>query len=88
MNTARLVRRLNDWDSDAALYRLSPPLVIAGERVDHVVVSTAVPINGDHGSLIFAASADGTVTSWSDLARNDVQSHAEALAGIGYEVAS
>jgi hypothetical protein len=86
MNTATKVLDLA-WENDAALYRLDPPLVAHGELISHVIVSSVPPLDGrDHGTLIFAATPTGAVTGWADLARNDVHSHADALAGIGYEV--
>lgn len=87
MNTARLVRRL-DWDTDSALYELEPPAVVSGQEISHVVVSSIAPVDGHHGTLVFAATPDGQVEQWSAIARTDITEHEAALRLIGYEVAS
>ena len=89
MNTATLLRRLPEWDSDAALYRLSPPLVARGESHEFVIVSTQQPREGEerNGTLVFVADALGRVGDWTDISRTHAHSHIEALAELGYEVA-
>ena len=88
MGAATLVRALPDWETDTGLYRLSPPLLVHGEAHRHVIVSTLPRHNGAHGSLVFAADAGGSVTSWHWLHRSDADNHAEALGELGYEVVS
>lgn len=86
MNTATLVQNLPDWEAESALYRLDPPAVAAGEIVSHVVVSTAPRVDGQHGSLVFAANQDGTVRSWLPIHRSEHDAHASALGELGYQV--
>ena len=88
MKTATLVRHLDDWDHDSALYELDPPVLINGDEISHVVVSSMVPVDGHHGTLVLAATAAGDVTSWSRIAGTDSPDHAAALRLIGYQVAA
>lgn len=84
MSTATLVRQLDDWETDSGLYRLDPPLLHSGEVVAHVIVSTVPKVDGNHGSLVFAANADGTVRSWLPIARSERDEHDAALTELGY----
>lgn len=88
MTTATRVRDLN-WDTDAALYRLDPPigLTSTGATYRHVVVSTLAPVEGDHGSLVFAANEAGDVQSWDPITKSTHEDHAAVLAELGFEVA-
>jgi hypothetical protein len=85
VNIATLVRDLA-WGTKTALYRLDPPVVALGEIVTHVIVSTVPKVDGQHGSLVFAANADGTVRSWWTIHRSEHDEHEHALAELGYEV--
>lgn len=88
MNTATLVRHLDDWDTDTALYRLDPPLPVADTTHEHVVLSALHPVNGDHGCIALAATDEGQVTSWEPIAQSDSIDHADLLRKLGYEVAT
>lgn len=85
MNTATLVRSIA-WDTDSALYLLSPPLTIAGATSEHVVLTALHPINGDHGCIALTATHEGEVTSWDPIARSESPDHADLLRQLGYEV--
>lgn len=85
MNTATRVRTIA-WDTDSALYRLDPPLTVAGEPLEYVVISALVPVNGDHGSIALAATHEGEVTSWDPVARSESADHTDLLRQLGYEV--
>lgn len=85
MNTATRVQVL-DWDTDAALYRLTPPLAVGDDAYDHLVISALLPVNGDKGCIALPATQDGEVTSWHPLAANDSPDHADLLRQLGYEV--
>jgi hypothetical protein len=88
MNTATRIRAL-PWINDAALFQLDQPIELpTGQRVDYVVVSIGPRTNGDHGTLVVIADADGNVTSWAPLAVLEVDNHADALKQLGYEVAA
>lgn len=88
--TATYVRLLPMWRGDAALYRLSEPMRYGKSAVcDHVIVS-AVVAYGEPETYIFPASAESKndPVSWGELdgSIRGVLSHAEALAGAGYEI--
>lgn len=88
MKTATLVNHLDAWDTDAALYRLDPPLIVNTDAHTFVIVSSQAPVEGaDHdGTLIFASDVQAHVTDWGGVARTDQHTHAAALAVLGYEV--
>lgn len=85
MKTATRIRTL-DWDTDAAQYRLAPPVNVDGVSHEHVAVSALHPVNGDKGCIVLAVTADGQVVSWDPIARSESADHAQALAELGYEV--
>lgn len=79
---ATKIRDLNDFNGEASLYRLNPP-VPHGEFV--VASAIAYPLE----TYIFPATGDGAIASWTEIAgvRGDF-SHHGALAELGYEVES
>ena len=83
VKTAVRIRDLG-WDDDAALYLLQPQLVTEGVATHHVIVTALTPAEKGHGSVVFAATADGRVTSWAYLHRSHSADHAEVLAELGY----
>lgn len=86
MSIATKVRDL-DWSAVTALYQLDPPLAVAGRLVDHVVVSTRRSVNGDHGSIVFAATAKG-IAGFEPIHRTEATEHSTVLAELGYQVQS
>jgi hypothetical protein len=86
MKTATLVRALDDWQTDSALYRLDPPIIAAGQVTSHVIVSTVPRVDGVHGSVILPATPTGDVTSWTDAIRSEHDGHEAALSELGYRV--
>lgn len=81
--TATFVKKLKGFNGDARLYRMEPP----HEGAEYVVVSAVIaPFSGPE-TYIFAADADGEVTSWSEMdgSFRGGLSHTEALSGAGYD---
>lgn len=84
MNTATFIRTLDGWKGDARLFKVDPPL----DSAAYVVVSAVtVPFTGPE-TFIFAADAEGEVTSFSELPGSfsgDLD-HARALQDAGYSI--
>lgn len=92
-----------EWKGDAALYRLDPPFAgvvefaivsainLVERRADEPELAewdAAAGIIRDAETMIFSATSEGVVHSWEEeLAVIPFQSHAAALAELGYEVA-
>jgi hypothetical protein len=87
MKTATKIRDISVWQGDVALYELSEPL----EDYSFVFVSAVnVPFSGPETYIFGAKSADAEdPASWVELdgSYQGGLSHAEALAGAGYEIA-
>lgn len=84
MATATFVRTLDDWNGNAAVYQLDPPL--AGYR--HVVVSAVdAPFSGAE-TYIFGCDGDGEVADFDELpgSTRGVLSHPTAAGRSGYEL--
>lgn len=80
--TASYIRTLEGWRGDARLFKVDPPLGAAA----YVVVSAViVPFSGPE-TFIFAADAEGEVTSFSELpgSFSGALDHARALRDAGY----
>lgn len=61
-----------DWEGEARLYRIDPPMsFIIGESrlssTEYVVVSTAITEDEGPNTLIFPAKENGEVLDWLDL---------------------
>lgn len=92
--TAKFLRKVEDFNGDAALYKLSKPVILNDEeKTSYVIVSSVyAPFTGPE-TYIFPADKDGEVLSWGELEgsfrgmsyRDD---HEEALNNAGYKVVS
>lgn len=80
---ATQVKTLQGWNSDARLFKLSPPY----DGHEYVTVS-AVIAAGIPETYIFPANQGGEVESWGEMdgSIKGVLSHADALAEAGYQI--
>jgi hypothetical protein len=83
MKTAKFVRDLENWKSDARLYQLSPPL--AGN--EYAIVS-AVCVFGEPETYIFPADRNGKAIEMLELegSYKGGLDHGKALENAGYRV--
>jgi len=97
MATAVMVKMLDGFNGDAAVYQLKPPFKHKDyfdeeeREYTHVVVSAvdlpiAISDYRTSETMIFPSDGD-KVTDWSELAMVPMKSHTDALDQIGYEVA-
>jgi len=88
---ARLVKKnLHNWNGDASLYRLDPPMEDQGRKIEFVVVSAVNALYSGPETYVFEADEKGTVSNWGELDGSFRGSldHAEALGNAGYEVSA
>lgn len=83
--TATLVRQLDDFNGDAALYRMTPP-----HEGHEYVIASAVVLTYEAGceTYLFASSESGEIADWLELdgSLKNTLSHDDALNAAGYEV--
>lgn len=94
---ATFLRQADGFMGDARVFRLDPPFVYVQWGADsgvmkdaeYVVVSGVVATFSGPETYIFQSDEDGDVTSWVELKGSfrGAIDHAEALRGMGYEVA-
>lgn len=96
---ATYIKDQNDFQGDARLYRVDPPM--KGERFDddtdkyetathvYVIVSAVVAFGQGPETYIFPADAEGKVTNWGELdgSFKGGLDHARALQYAGYTIA-
>jgi hypothetical protein len=100
VKTATYMCHLPDWQGEAQLYRLDPPVTYytwspeghdaEEKRTDHVAVSAVTaPFTGPE-TYIFPADEDGNVLDWTELHSSfrGALDHERALRNAGYEVLS
>jgi hypothetical protein len=87
---AQFIRNLSGFRGEAALFKLSPPLIIEDNGVviveEYVAVSAAMLCSGPE-TFIFPANIDGRVTNWLELpgSLKGVLDIPAAVREIGYE---
>lgn len=91
---AVFVRDLSDFNGEAKLYAVSPPVTysqgyggdVDSKTADHVVVSK-VSNAWVRETYLFPATAEGDVASWAELGGSTKGecSHEDALCNAGYE---
>lgn len=89
MKTAKRIKRIEGWKSDAWLYELSEPIVDYDEgKHSHVIVSAVVAMYSGPETYIFPATADGEIVSWGELdgSFRGALDHNQALENAGYSV--
>ena len=100
--TVKLLRNTGNWDGDARLYRLDPPIKykeydwdnddneVVTEHVAEYVVVSAVHNAFAHETYIFPADRKGNIEKWGELegSQRGTTSHAKVLANAGYKVVS
>ncbi len=84
MKKAKLVKHIDDWISDARLYRLSTPL--QGNK--YVIVSAVVAFGSGAETYIFPADKDGNALNMLELEGSfrGALDHAQALENAGYQI--
>lgn len=92
METAKLVKKVEDWRGDARLYKLSRPVKYGYpvKRQTSYVVVSAVTTYSDPETYIFPSNKKGEVLDGTELPgsfRGGLD-HRKALQGAGYEEAS
>lgn len=90
--TLTLIRGLDDFNGDAALYRTSEPVPYTNSdgdslTTDHVAVSAVIlPFGGGPETMIFPANVSGEVLNYGELAVTRTYSHQDAITRAGWEV--
>jgi hypothetical protein len=96
MKTAAFIKKLDDWRSDARLFRLSHPMECRARsedgyedtKTEYVVVSSVFAAYSGPETFIFPAREDGEVLSMLEMSgsqKGDV-THEQALSDAGYAV--
>ena len=100
-HTATLVKTLDGWAAERALYYVSPPMT--GEvwaysdngeyecrevEYPYIVVSAVVAPSSGPETYIFGATEEGYIANWSELKGpfNGALNHAAALSNAGYTI--
>ncbi|MHA2094583.1 MAG: hypothetical protein ACW98F_08140 [Candidatus Hodarchaeales archaeon] len=101
MNTATFIKRLNEWKSDARLYKLSSPISFTAWEIDdndndieieistnYVVVSAVVALFSGPETFIFPSDKDGNTLDMLELpgSSRGHLNHIKALNDAGYSV--
>ena len=77
--TATRIKKLTDFNGDAALYRLND--------TDQFVAVSSIEFRGNPETLVFSTDELGEVADWGELAGGrGVLTHEAALKEMGYEV--
>lgn len=76
-----------DYNRDARVYELEPPIDTETGPVRHVIISTA-DYKGSITTYVIPCGADGITTDWGHIVSSyaDVRDHATVLARAGYKV--
>ena len=96
MKKAKFIRKLEDFNGDARLYELSPPMEYTRyedceekkKKAKYVIVSAVVALYSGPETFIFSATKRGEIRHWSELKgsfRGELD-HAQALNNAGYEI--
>ena len=88
---AHLIKPLQGFSGTAALYKLTPSLVVGDDNAlethEYIVVSATIVMYSGPETYIFPANADGEVVDWLELPGSfkgalDIE---QALRNAGYE---
>lgn len=89
-STALFTKQLTEFQGDARLYKLHPPMKEedVNELIEYVVVSAIVAMFTGPETYIFQSNQTGEITNWSELSgsHRGRLDHAAALKQAGYTI--
>lgn len=86
--TAKMIRQLDGWTGDAALYELSKPITDRDGLKHKFVIASATLVLGSPETYLFPANAEGKCLDFGELTGSyrGGLSHTKALLGAGFAV--
>lgn len=84
MGTATLVKKIEGWKGEAALYRMDPP----HEGEEYVIASAVIAAMDGPETFLFPATKDGEAKDYGEMdgSRRGTLNHHTAMAEAGYQI--
>ena len=92
MKTATFIMKMEGWNGDARLYKVSPSVEYGWDddkdTTKFIIVSAVVAAFSGPETYIFPASKTGEIISWTEIngSQRGILDHEKALKDAGYKI--